>query len=78
MGEHWSPKANAYLERVPKALILAAVREGVSERDAKRLAGLKKGAMAEVAGELLAKAHWLPALLKTAAHPEGAAEAVAA
>lgn len=56
--------------------ILEAVREGVSERDAADLEGLKKDAMIEHAERLLAGTRWLPEVLRT--EPRAAASAAAA
>ena len=42
MAEWWAPTRENYLALVSKAQILEAVREGVSEKDADSLAGLKK------------------------------------
>lgn len=70
MTAHWRPTARTYLGRVSKAQIVEAVREGVSEEAAHRIAGMKKQAMAEAAEQLLAGTGWLPALLRT---PEPAA-----
>lgn len=65
MSQHWTPTVSAYLGRVTKAHILAAVREGVSDEAAERLAGEKKQAMAEAAERELAGTRWLPPLLRT-------------
>jgi ParB family transcriptional regulator, chromosome partitioning protein len=46
MREHWSVTVDSYLGRVTKARIQEAVAEGVSGEAAKRLADLKKPAMA--------------------------------
>ena len=64
MTEHWAPTVDTYLGRVTKARILEAVREGVSEREAEAIAGLKKPEMASQAEHLLAGKAWLPALLR--------------
>ena len=69
MTAHWRPTVRSYFGRVTKAQILAAVREGVSEDAAQRLAGLKKQAMAEAAEQLLAGTGWLPVLLRTTETP---------
>ena len=55
----------SYLGRVTKAQIAEAVREGVSDEAAHRMAGMKKQPMAEAAEQLLAGTGWLPALLRT-------------
>lgn len=77
MTAHWTPTTQTYLGRVTKAHIHAAVRDGVSDEAAERIAGLKKPEMAEAAEQLLAGTGWLPSLLRTArpawldAEPEG-------
>lgn len=65
MAAHWTPTVRAYLGRVTKTNILAAVREALSDEAAERIAGLKKQAMAETAEQLLAGTGWLPPLLRT-------------
>lgn len=71
MAAHWAPTVDGYLGRVTKARILEAVREGVSDEAAKRVAGLKKQAMAEAAEQLQAGTGWLPTDLRA---PRGEAE----
>lgn len=63
MSTYWTPTARSYFARVPKALILAAVRDAVGPDAAERLAGMKKAAMAEVAERLVAGTGWLPSIL---------------
>ncbi|KRA52043.1 MULTISPECIES: ParB/RepB/Spo0J family partition protein [Pseudomonadota] len=65
MTAHWTPTTPTYLDRVTKAHILAAVREGVSDEAAERIAGLKKPEMAQAAEQLLAGTGWLPTVLRT-------------
>ena len=64
MAEWWAPTRESYFAHVSKALILEAVREGVSEKDADTLAGLKKDPMIEHAERLLSGKRWLPAVLR--------------
>ena len=59
----WTATREGYLGRVPKALILDAVREGAGTSAAARLAGTKKEVMAADAAALLAGTGWLPAVL---------------
>ena len=59
----WTATAEGYLGRVPKALILDAVREGAGATAAARIAGTKKEVMAADAAALLAGTGWLPAVL---------------
>ena len=65
MTAHWAPTARTYLGRVTKPHILAAVREGVSDGAADRMADMKKQDMAEAAEQLLAGTGWLPVLMRT-------------
>lgn len=64
MAAHWQPTAANYLGQVTKAVIVEAVREGVSEEAAAQLADLKKPAMAEAAERLLTDKRWLPEVLR--------------
>jgi ParB family chromosome partitioning protein len=61
----WRPTAEAYLGRVTKGRILAAVREARGTRAAERIAGRKKAEMATAAEELLAGTGWVPEALRT-------------
>ncbi|MBB4287244.1 ParB/RepB/Spo0J family partition protein [Roseospira goensis] len=61
----WRPTVDTYLSRVPKARILAAVREAVGDEAADRLVSLRKGEMATEAEALLAETGWLPEPLRT-------------
>lgn len=54
MTAHWQPTAANFLGQVTKAVIVEAVREGVSEDAAAQLADLKKPTMAQAAERLLA------------------------
>lgn len=65
MTAHWTPTVRAYLGRVTKAHILAAVREALGDETAERIADMKKQAMAETAEQLLAGTGWLPPALRT-------------
>lgn len=66
MTGYWRPTVRSYFGRVTKARILEAVREGVSDEAAARMADMKKLEMAEAAEQLLAATDWLPSLLRTA------------
>jgi ParB family transcriptional regulator, chromosome partitioning protein len=66
MAAYWQPTAATYFGRISKERIIQAVREGVSEDAAKRIATMKKGAMVEAAAQLLAGNNWLPPLLRAA------------
>jgi ParB family chromosome partitioning protein len=61
----WSPTADNYLGRVPKARILEAVREAKGDASAQLIDHLKKPDMAREAERLLAKTGWLPEPLRT-------------
>ncbi|WP_419910370.1 ParB/RepB/Spo0J family partition protein [Hoeflea sp.] len=73
----WAPTADSYLGRVTKAQILSAVREARGDREAERIAGLKKPDMAAAAEDLLAGTGWLPQPLRTPALPDGGGEPTA-
>jgi ParB family chromosome partitioning protein len=62
----WEPTVDGYLNRVPKARILEAVREAKGEGTAQLLDHLKKGEMATEAERLLKGSRWLPAVLRRA------------
>jgi ParB family chromosome partitioning protein len=68
MRAWWQADRESYLGRVPKAAILAAVREGVGGDAARRIGGAKKDAMAEAATALLDGKGWLPAVLRSRAN----------
>ena len=73
MSGTWSATAASYFSRVPKARVLEAVTEAVNADEAGRIAGLKKGDMAEAAERLVEGKGWLPPVLRTAmADPDGA------
>jgi ParB family chromosome partitioning protein len=61
----WTPTAETYLGRVPKARILGAVTEARGPQMAELIEGLKKSDMAEQAERLLAETNWLPEPLRT-------------
>ena len=60
----WEPTADTYLNRVPKARILEAVREAKGDGTAQLLDHLKKGEMASEAERLLKGSGWLPEVLR--------------
>jgi ParB family chromosome partitioning protein len=62
----WEPTVDGYLNRVPKARILEAVREAKWEGTAQLLDHLKKGEMATEAERLLKGSGWLPEVLRRA------------
>lgn len=76
----WSATASSYFSRVSKARVLEAVTEATTPEEAGRIAGFKKGDMAEAAERLVEGKGWLPVVLRTApavdpdaAEPEGEA-----
>ncbi len=66
MSGTWSATAASYFARVPKARVLEAVTEAVGAEEAGRMAGFKKGDMADAAERLLEGKGWLPPVLRTA------------
>ena len=62
----WEPTVDNYLNRVPKARIVEAVREAKGESTAQLLDHLKKGEMATEAERLLKGSGWLPEVLRRA------------
>ena len=64
MRQCWTATEESYLGRVPKALILDAVREGAGAGVAGRIAGTKKEVMVADAARVLDGKGWLPAVLR--------------
>ena len=62
----WSATASSYFSRVSKARVLEAVTEATTPEEAGRIAGFKKGDMAEAAERLVEGKGWLPVVLRTA------------
>jgi ParB family chromosome partitioning protein len=67
----WSATASAYFTRVSKARVLDAVTEAVNPEEAGRIAGFKKGDMAEAAERLVEGKGWLPSVLRVEKPEEG-------
>ena len=67
----WTATRDSYLGRVPKALIVEAVREDAGTRTVGQIAVSKKEIMVADAGQLLAGTGWLPLILRVseASHP---------
>ena len=64
MRHCWTATKDSYLSRVPKALILDAVREGAGASVAGRIAHAKKEVMVADAEQVLDGKGWLPAMLR--------------
>ena len=64
MQRCWTATKESYLGRVPKALILDAVREAAGVAVAGRIASVKKEVMVADAAALLDGKGWLPAMLR--------------
>jgi len=62
----WEPTVDNYLNRIPKARIVEAVREAKGESTAQLLDHLKKGEMATEAARLLKNTGWLPEVFRRA------------
>ena len=60
----WKADAASYFGRVPKAMILDAVRDGAGMAAAAGVSGLKKAPMADAATRQLDGKDWLPSLLR--------------
>jgi len=78
MTATWSATAASYFSRVSKARVLEAVMEATTPEEAGRIAGFKKGDMADAAERLVEGKGWLPTVLRTvpavdpdASEPEG-------
>lgn len=74
MAQHWTPTAESFFGRVSKSTILDAVTDAQGEAQAKKLAGLKKGLMAQEAESIVSGTGWLPAILRTKASNSNHAE----
>jgi ParB family chromosome partitioning protein len=66
MAGTWAATASSYFARVSKARVLEAVTEAVNAEEAGRIAGFRKGDMAEAAERLVEGRSWLPSVLRTA------------
>jgi ParB family chromosome partitioning protein len=62
----WVPTVDNYLNCIPKARIVEAVREAKGKGTAQLLDHLKKGEMAVEAARLLKNTGWLPEVLRRA------------
>ena len=75
MREWWGATRDSYFDRVTKAHILDAVREGAGTEAARRIDGMKKEGMVANAEAALAGKGWLPKLLRVPPGNESQAEA---
>jgi len=75
MADWWEPTASNYLRQVPKALILDAVSEAVSDEATAPLTKLKKDELVAKAEALMAGKRWLPAVLRLRSEPAAPARA---
>ncbi|MDZ5459269.1 hypothetical protein [Azohydromonas lata] len=64
MGDWWEPTAESYLNAVPKAKVVDAVREAAGAEAAAGLEGLKKGEAVALAQQRLQGTRWLPPVLR--------------
>lgn len=76
LRDSWRPTRAAFLDKVSKRHVLAAVAEVAGEAKAQAWAGLKKEALVELAEPVLTAARWLPEPLRTPA-AAGAASSTA-
>jgi ParB family chromosome partitioning protein len=76
LRQWWTPNAEGYFNCVPKAITLAAVKEGVSPEAAAKIEPLKKRALAEEAHKALAGKGWVPPFLRSAWIPADGSTAV--
>lgn len=76
MADWWQPTTESYFNRVPKALVLSAVAEGVSPQASENIGRMKKAAMNARAEELLSGKRWVPTLFRRVGN-EAAGEAAA-
>ena len=77
MRTSWTATKDSYLGRVPKALIVDAVREGAGTRAAGQIVGSKKEVMVAEAEQLLVGTGWLPSILRApeASYPADSGDA---
>lgn len=64
MAEWWEPTAEAYLNHVPKAQIIAALKEAGPELAGGGVEAMKKDALVSAAASRLAGTRWLPEPLR--------------
>jgi ParB family chromosome partitioning protein len=64
MANWWEPTAEAYLNHVPKAQIIAALKEAGPELTSGGVESMKKDALVMTAASRLAGKRWLPGPLR--------------
>ena len=64
MAEWWEPTAEGYLKHVPKAQIIAALKEVGPEQAGGGVEAMKKDALVTAAASRLAGTRWLPEPLR--------------
>lgn len=65
MADWWKPTSDAFLNHVPKAVVIEAVTEGVSATVAAPMQKAKKAELVTTAEAALASTRWVPAMLRT-------------
>jgi ParB family chromosome partitioning protein len=76
MADWWEPTAEGYLNHVPKAQIIAALKEAGPDLAGGGVEAMKKDALVTAAASRLAGKRWLPEPLRRIARLNGAAWAV--
>lgn len=66
MEDYWTPTSTAFLKRVPRAVILDALREVNPSLDFDALGKVKKAELIATAEPVLLAARWLPPMLRPA------------
>ena len=64
MSAFWTATGESYLNSVPKAKVIEAVREGAGAEAAAGLEGLKKPEAVALAQQRLQGTRWLPPVLR--------------
>ena len=64
MSQHFVASAENYTKRVPKGMVIAALKEAGKASDKAALEQLKSSELATVAAERLAGTRWVPALIR--------------
>jgi ParB family chromosome partitioning protein len=64
MRDYWQPTTEGFLKRVPKAVVLDALREVDPGRDFGPFESAKKAELCALAEPILVRAQWLPPMLR--------------